>query len=120
MVMPWGASPIEAFISCRLNEPLRREPQIATTFVIACPVQLVGKSSPAGRECPRADGGFLARLRREWRAWKGAPRAHCRRPRRRAIQSPGTSLHVRRLLDARLRGHDSRSVWIRPAPHIFL
>jgi hypothetical protein len=35
MVMPAGASPIEAFINCRLKEPLRREPQIAKTFAIA-------------------------------------------------------------------------------------
>src|SRR6185295_12751884 len=37
MVMPSGARPIEAFISWRLKEPLRSEPQIATTLAIACP-----------------------------------------------------------------------------------
>jgi hypothetical protein len=31
IVMPSGAKPIEVFISCRLKEPLRSEPQIAST-----------------------------------------------------------------------------------------
>jgi hypothetical protein len=47
-----GASLIEAFMSCRLKEPLRKEPQIATTFAIACPVGWFGleMSSPS-RNC---------------------------------------------------------------------
>jgi hypothetical protein len=50
--MPAGASPIEAFMSCRLKEPLRKEPQIATTFAIACPVGWFGlEISSPGRSC---------------------------------------------------------------------
>jgi hypothetical protein len=52
MVMPAGASPIEAFISCRLNEPLRKEPQIAKTFAIACPVGWIETRNTAAPVAP--------------------------------------------------------------------
>src|SRR5690242_12357177 len=66
--MPSGASPIEAFISIRLKEPLRREPHIATTLGIACPVGWFGLKS--GRRPGIAPGrrAFLAREMRPWRA----------------------------------------------------
>src|SRR6185295_6454471 len=52
MVMPAGASPIEAFISIRLKEPLRSEPQIATTLAIACPVGWKAVSQPPWKMPP--------------------------------------------------------------------
>src|SRR3569833_1087146 len=66
MVMPAGASPIDAFISCRLNEPLRKEPQIAKTFAISCPVGW--KSSMRRPGIAPGGAGFLAWGDPLWRA----------------------------------------------------
>src|ERR1044071_2720126 len=66
MVIPAGARPIEAFISCRLNEPLRREPQIATTFAIDYPVGWFEKEQrhlvcPGRRRFPSTTAKVVAR-----------------------------------------------------------
>mgnify|MGYP006951178643 CR=1 FL=1 len=86
--MPAGASPIDAFISIRLKEPLRKEPQIATTLAITYPVGLIGLEIRliAGPELPPANGWVPSMPDTAMASVGGAPVTRCHHPQRRVIQ----------------------------------